>query len=290
MSRNKPRNSSRPALRLPLIDIVVTTAGRFDELRKCLNTLHRDAQAAPFGIAVHVVDNGSDPEERLIESNAELFTKREETQYFTDFRTKRIAQNAGFPVGANTGAGMGSAPLIMFLSDDVELMPGTLEKIVRRMDDPTIGVVGIKLLFPPNSPDPSRPAGKVQHIGLALDIHGNPIHALVGWRADHPKCCVSRESFAVTGACFTIRRKLFAQAGGFNLAYGRGTFEDVDLCLTVRQLGSKIFMDADAPAYHYVGATAEKRKEPFPLGINSMIFKSRWANSGKLIWDEFTYW
>lgn len=288
MGRNnkKRREESKVRSMDSILDVVITTAGRFDELKKCLTALYKESQTVP--ISVYIVDNGSNAEERL--ANNELFEIREETQYFTDFKVKRLQQNIGFPPAANEGAKMGNSPLIMFLSDDVELQAGVLDKVVKRLDDASIGIVGIKLLFPPNSSSPIRPAGKTQHVGIGLNIHGDPIHPLVGWSADKPKCSISREAFAVTGACFTIRRKLFTQAGGFNQIYGRGTFEDVDLCLTVRQMGSRIFMEADAIAYHYVGATAEKRQEPFPLGINSMIFKSRWAASGLLTWDEFTYW
>ena len=94
----------------------------------------------------------------------------------------------------------------------------------------------------------------------------------------------------MTGACFSIRRDLFNKLGGWDRVYGKGTYEDSDLCMKVRQSGSRVFLDAEAQGYHYVGATAEKRQEPFPLQQNKQIFMSRWQNSGLVYWTEYAFW
>lgn len=280
--RHKPRNTE--ASLKPLLDVVILTAGRFDLLEKCLDALIASVNPPPFKIIL--IDNGSDSEERI--KNSELFEPDE--QMMVSFETKRFPQNVGFPQGCNEGAKMGSAPLIMFLNDDVIVKSDTLQKVFDNFSDPQVGVVGIKLLFPEDSVQPGRPAGKVQHIGLALNIKGEPIHPLVGWSPDHPKTCITRDTWAVTGACLSIRRDLFEKAGKFDTDYGKGTYEDVSLCLRARQLGYRIVCVADAIAYHHVGATMEKRKEPFPLGQNLQIFRAKFGNSGFLTWDEYRWW
>lgn len=270
-TRNKNTRVSNNAA----VDVVVTTAGRFDMLRECLAAL--DKQNVPH--ETYIVDIATDPEERI--SNQDIFEGR---------RVERFQQNVGFPVGANAGAKRGFAPLILFIGDDVTLFEGTLERMVNRMNDQTLGVCGAKLIFPPNSTSPIRPAGKIQHVGLALNIRGEIIHPLVGWGADHPKAQEPRDVFAITGACFMIRRTLFNKTGGFDPAFGLGTFEDADLCLKIRQLGFRIYVDSHAKAYHYVGANAEKRQVAFPLQQNFNIFRQRWAGTPWFLWDEFTWW
>lgn len=279
MSRNKPRTSSPEKA---VLDIIVTTAGRFDMLKLCLEKLDSFKQNLNFN--VYLVDNASNSDERL--QNEELFM----WVHDKGFHTKRLQQNVGFPGAANEGARMGSSPLIMFLSDDVILDTGAIEKILGQFADTKVGIVGIKLLFPDNSTSPARPAGKVQHIGLCLNIRGEPIHPLIGWSPTHPKTCISREVFAVTGACFTIRREIFQRLGGFNMIYGRGTFEDLTLCLQTKALGYKIVVNTDAIGHHYVGATAEKRNEPFPLQYNNMLFQSQFSQSGLMAWEEDKFW
>lgn len=293
MSRKRKHN---PNKNTALLDVVITTAGRFDMLKKCLAAVYREAQTTP--INVYLVDNASNPEER-IEHN-ELFEYHPEddpNSGIVEFKSKRLQQNIGFPSASNEGARMGRHPILMFLSDDVEIQPGVFEKVLKNFEDSSIGVVGIKLLFPADSNHPQRPAGKVQHVGLSLNIRAEPYHPLLGWSAENPLTKRHRgsdkdgwDAFAVTGACFTIRRNLFQKAGGFDLAYGKGTFEDVNLCLQVRQMGSRIYMDTTAIAYHYVGATVEKRQEGFALGYNKMIFQTRWSQTQLFAWDEFLYY
>jgi len=130
----------------------------------------------------------------------------------------------------------------------------------------------------------------VQHIGHAMDVKGMITHPLVGWDADNPKCCISQEVVSVTGAVFMIRRDVFNKAGKFMEGYGLGTWEDADLSFSVRNLGYKVFIDTEAIAYHYVGATAEKLQTGFPLGLNSMIFRARWAGSPMMVYDDWKFW
>jgi GT2 family glycosyltransferase len=280
MSR-KQKHQSKPK---PILDVVITTGGRFDMLSKCLEALYREAENNP--IAIYLVDNASPAEE--YRDNSEMFSKREDSNV-CDWKVKHFSQEVGFPASNNEGARMGSAPLIMFLNDDVELQDGSIKEIVKTLDDPTIGVVGIKLLFPLSSTSPIRPAGKVQHIGMALNIRGDIEHPLVGWTQDNPKTKISREVVSVTGACLTIRRSLFNKVGGFSLEYGMGTWEDVDLCFKVRQLGQRIWVNCDALGHHYVGATQEKKNRGYPLQQNRMVFQTKWGNSGLMSWSDWIF-
>lgn len=286
MSKN--RKHHEPIKSAP-IDICVLTAGRFDLLEKCLDALYREAQLTPLNILI--LDNGSDAKERT--DHAALFvyqSDKDPGKGVVYFQSKRISNNLGFPAGANENARMGKAPLIMFISDDIELLPGAVEKVVERFKDETIGIVGIKLMFPPASIDKNRPANKTQHCGLAVNVRGDIIHPLVGWSANNSKTNISRDVWGVTGACLSVRRSLFSRLGGFDPVYGAGTFEDADLCMKVRQSGNRVFLDAQAQGHHYVGATAEKRKEAFPIQQNKQIFMSRWQNSGQVFWCENEWW
>lgn len=286
MSRKQKRTTNTKPSQ---IDVIIISGGRFDMLEKCLNALYREAQTIPMSI--FLMDNATDAEERILHTN--LFEYRPENDPnagVREFRSKRIQQVLGFPAANNEMARAGHSPLILFLNDDVELHEGAIEKIVRTFDTESIGVVGIKLMFPPTSTSPIRPAGKVQHIGMCLNIRGEPVHPLVGWSPEHPKTKVSRDVFAVTGACLAIRRSLFNKIGGFNPVYGFGTFEDVELCLQARLLGQRVFVNVEASGYHYTGATQEKTNRGFPIQINKMTFQAKWAQAGVLFWNEHDFY
>lgn len=275
----KPRNKSLNVK--PVIDIVITTGGRFDMLSKCLDALYREAENVP--LSIYLVDNNTPAEERI--ANEHLFSKREGSAVI-EFSTKRLVQDTGFPASNNEGARMGIAPLVMFLNDDAELKEGAIQKVVDTFKDETIGVVGIRLLFPPTSTSPIRPPNSIQHVGVALNIRGEAVHPLVGWSQDNPKTKKSQDVIAVTGACLTVRRSLFQRVGGFGLEYGMGTWEDVDLCFKARQNGMRIYVNCEAEGYHYTGATQEKKRYSYPLQQNRMIFQAKWGESGLMAWSE----
>lgn len=258
-----------------MIDICVLTAGKFDLLHQCLSAIKEETKNNPAN--VYVFDNGSPSEELVIFRS--LFTQ--------DFITKvkRNNRNTGFPAGANSAIGMGKSELVLFVSDDIVLKPGAIKSLLSTMKDPTIGMCGLKLLFPQLSTDPARPAGKVQHVGHTVDLRGNIIHPFVGWSADNPKTKQSGEMFSVTGAAFMVRRKLFNQVGGFDPVYGKGYFEDVELALRLRGLGYKIWIDTNSMAEHHVGATFAKLGEPSPMEQNRSIFLAR--NKQFLVWTDW---
>lgn len=271
--------ANRKKVKQTTIDVIIATGGRFDKLKLCLDALQKQEKAPKF--EVHLLDNNTDTKERL--RHKDLFEHPVVTS------TKRFTHDMGFPVINNEGARMGHAPYILFLNDDVELFPDAIYQM-HKFFKSDIGIVGAKLLFPPDSTSEARPAEKVQHVGLASTITGQIIHPLVGWSDDNPKCNVSREVIAVTGACLMIKRDLWIKIGGFYDGYGLGTFEDIELCFAARMMQKKVFVNVDARGYHYTGATVEKKQIAYPLQQNALIFRTRWAQSGLWKWTDWEFY
>src|SRR3990167_1809841 len=195
------RKRQNPQSSRILLDIAILTAGRVDLFEKCLNSILPEMKPE---YKIQVCNDGhpsSKYEEvyKLLPSGSTI---------------KRNNKAGGFSVGANTVMSSGNAPLILFVTDDVFLHTGTIDKLIRTMDDPSIGQCGLKLLFPDDSIDPHRPAGRVQHIGMASTIRGDMVHPLIGWTSENPKCNISREIIASTGASFIIRRNVFKAVRG----------------------------------------------------------------------------
>lgn len=271
-------------VRNTLIDIVIPVHRRMDLLEKCLSAIPKAADGLSYTIII--VDNGTPPAEKELYKDL-----RSDPNYIIVELTK----NFGFPRTCNFGVKKGKSPLIFLLNSDVILEPESINKLVMVMDDPTIGVVGMKLTFPPQEDqlevgiNPEiRPPEKLQHIGLATNVRGEIIHAYLGWSADHPKVNRVREMYAVTGAALMTRRIIWRKAKGFNEEYGMGTYEDVDFCLAVRDIGYNIVVQPEASGIHYTGATAEGYQIPYPINHNRMLFLQRWG--GKLNYTEWQTW
>ena len=282
MSKRTHKNTTHAVRPIQtLVDLVIPIYRRFDILSRCLEAIPSAMGDIPY--RVYMVDNASP----LEEANSFYSLIK------PPIMVTRNKENYGFARACNQGASRGNSPLLFFLNSDVILDANSVPKLVMEMDDPKIGVCGMKLVFPDDASMYNlnvgiRPAGKIQHVGLMTNIRGDFVHAFIGWDADHPKPNACREMYAVTGAALMTRRNLFTRIRGFNEIYGAGTFEDVEFSLMAREMGYNVIVNTSACGVHYTGATAEAHQIQFPMEYNRMTFLQRWAS--KLTWDEYKSW
>jgi len=273
-----------------LVDVVMPIFGEWAMAEKSLASVGPAMAGIAEGYTVTVVDNGTpawadekgarvEPAEQALGIKSRL---RQQDKFL------RIEQNIGYPGGCNYGISKTRSPLILVWTADVIMDPGSIAHLVRDLDDPTVGITAPLLTFPADTK--YGPAGKVQSAGMAFNIKGEPFHIFIGWSPDNPRVAQRREMAAVTGALLLIRRSAFAEAGGLNLEYGAGTFEDMDLCFSIRSKGHKVMFNPLARGTHHVaGSIAQGAgKQGFNLPVNGTIFRGRFATM--LAWDEWKYW
>lgn len=261
-----------------LLDIIIPVFKRIDLLKQCLAAIPEAADGIAYDIII--VDNGTPREDC-----EQFYSTLDNFKGITILRNK---ENIGFPKACNQGVKRKNAPLILLLNSDVILQPKSILGMVSKLDDPTVGVVGLKLLFPDNVGELNakiRPAKCIQHIGMHTDIHADFKHIMVGWHEDNPRTQNWVDPYAITGACLMTRRSLWNKVGGLFEGYGHGTYEDVDFCLCIRELGLRVVLEHNTFGYHYTGATAETYKIQFPMIMNKMTFMSRWG--AKLNYTEW---
>jgi GT2 family glycosyltransferase len=169
------------------------------------------------------------------------------------------------------------APFICFLNSDTQAMPFWLTRMMEGMlSDDKIGVVGAKLLYPPER---EERAYKIQHCGVARNDDGLPYHIWRDEDYDYPPTLTSRYVNAVTGACFLVRRTCWEALHGFDRVYEFAQFEDIDYCWRARRQGWKVFLAANAVLFHYEHGTGES----FVMAkhdANRSILIRRWRNLG----------
>lgn len=273
-----------------LLDIAMPIYGEWSLAEKALQAIPAAAEGLNDDYRVTVVDNGT-PE--WTDEHGNVIDPKDQATAIRDILGRgdkffRLRENAGYPGGMNAAVNRGQAPLILLLTADVVLQPGAITTLVKEMDNPDVGIAGPKLVFPQESPH--GPPETIQHAGINFNIKGDPIHTFIGWSKDHPKVNEKVQVPAVTGACFITRRKLWNQIGGFNEIYGAGTYEDMEYCFAVRNLGKHVVYVPEAWGYHFVGGSIKQGagKQGFNLPMNRTQFRGRWA--GMLSWDEWTRW
>lgn len=246
------------------LSVVIPAYNNLIEVLTCLNSL----RALQVGDVEYVVQDDASPSVHLPMLIPEEIAS-----------VQRNDNNVGFGVNANTGAARASGDVVLFCNQDVFGWAGWSNgwdtALLNAFSDPGVGIVGARLLFPDL---------RIQSAGGLFDGHKQPFHRCLGYsNPHHPDVSQPREVSWVTGAALAVRRELFYKLGGFDAAYVSGYFEDVDLCLKVRQAGYKIWYEPRCTLFHKVGTSGGNPN----FLRNAMTFKQRWVDTGKVKQDSY---
>ena len=169
----------------------------------------------------------------------------------------------------NAGAAAAEGEYVLFLNDDTEVItPDWIERLVSEAQQPGVGIVGAKLLFPD---------GLVQLGGQLLidNIHGATVSS-VAVAADDPGyrglLGVVRNMSSVCGACMLVDRDLFEKLGGFDEGIAV-EYNDVDLCLRALERGQRVVFTPRAQLLH--DERASRGAEVHPR--DNSRFRQRWG-------------
>ncbi len=230
------------------IDIVIPVYGAYHLLRACILSLRKHT-THPYRL--FLVDDHSTG----LEGNEHLYP------FLMGLASGNIhvhlaSRRLGFPGNCNRGVAMTDSALFLLLNSDVEVTPNWLTALVEAAEDPSVGIVGSRLLFPPTRD--SAHAGRIQHAGVAFNEQGAPYHPFRCYQANAPEVTRQLEINAVTGACMLIRRTTWDTVGGFDTAFIGGQYEDIDFCLAARVAGFKIIYEPKSVLYHYEHGSGEE--------------------------------
>jgi tetratricopeptide (TPR) repeat protein len=184
-----------------------------------------------------------------------------------DVQVIRNQVNLGFGKACNQGASAARGKYLVFLNNDTIPQEGWLNALVLEADsDASVGVVGSKLLYPD---------GTIQHAGVVRDrTNFWPSHIYKSFAGDHPAVNQRREFQIVTAACCLIKRAVFEEVEGFDEGYING-WEDVDLCLKVRERGYSVIYQPRSVVIHLESQTAGRKTHD---DANATRFLDRWGS------------
>ena len=227
----------RPSRRFDTsVSIIIPTRNGLDLLEPCVASIHaRDATDTE----IIIVDNGSDDPETL--AWLETLAERNDVRILNDPGDFNFSRINNMAVEAAEGE------IVCFLNNDTEVVSADwLNRARAFLSQDEVGIVGARLVFPD---------GTLQHFGIALGMGEHRIAGIphLGMDAGLPgyfgKARLLQEVSAVTAACMFMRRADFLKVGGFDEEL-RVAYNDVDLCLKIRELGLKILADPDITLIH----------------------------------------
>ncbi len=233
--------------------IVIPTKNKAALVRTAVESIEKTAAGANYKLVL--VDHES-TEPKSVAYFAELAERHTVMPYSGPFNYSRINNEAVRLHGEG-------CEFVLFLNNDIEaITDGWLDRMRRLANRADVGCVGALLLYPDK---------RVQHAGVILGFNGSAEATFKfefayqddkGTRNLGYNCSLTsvRDYSAVTAACLMMRKTVFEQLDGFDEQLVVG-FNDVDLCLRLREAGLKVLYDGDTVLFHYESATRSQTKQ-----------------------------
>ncbi len=248
-----------------LVSILIPTCDHADDLKRCVDSILRLTDYANYEILL--IENNS--------REAATFAYYETLK--NERRVKLLTWPHGFNYSAinNFGASNANGKYLLLLNNDTEVIsPGWIREMLMFAQRGDVGAVGAKLYYP---------NGTVQHAGIGLGLLTLAGHFHKGFPRNSlgymGRLQYQQNVSAVTGACLMIKAEMYRAVGGMEEKLAVN-FNDVDLCLRLREKGLLNVFTPFAELYHYeslsrgLDVAPEKRKRYLQ---EEAFFRGRWA-------------
>ncbi len=250
------------------VSIVIPAYNNFSYTKQCVFSIFKNHPLLDFEIII--IDNGSTDETK------EYFTK---FNGLKNFRFISNDENLGFAKASNMGAKLSSSENILFLNNDTVVSKGAIDELYCSVNSGEakslkMGAAGPLLLYPDK---------KIQQAGIMFEERLVPYNAYSGMnisgcgQSDIKNTIYIRSYNALTAACLMLKKETFEAVGGFDEGYING-FEDVDLCLKLREGGYRLIFNPKSIIFHFEEKTAGRKKHDIE---NINRFMEKWRHKYK---------
>jgi GT2 family glycosyltransferase len=243
---------------------IVPTKDRLDLLEPCVESLLKTTDAD-----IVIVDHESSDKD-VIKFFSSLPERVKVIPFTGPFNFSKMNNHAVSLCGEDY-------EIFLFANNDIEAIElGWMDHMRGLCMRSDVGAVGSLLLYSD---------GSIQHGGVVMNVGGPAEHVYknapskIGDNRNpgyiSGLVCV-RDYMAVTGACLMIKADVFKKVGGFDPLLAVG-FNDIDLCLRIRESGLKVLYDGHAVLYHRESATRMTSKQ-LRHPKDTALMSARWAD------------
>lgn len=225
----------------PSVDVIIPVYNAAKQTRRCI-----DSVIAYLGYSIGTIYIQDDA------SGAETRSMLDSLPY-QQLHVCHASQNQGYGKSVNEAVARSAADLVLVLNSDTEIHENFLPLLCKALaDDPELAVVS--------------PA------------HDNFFKYGVDRYQRRPGGYIATYRFK--GYAFLIRRNLFVAMGGFDVEFGRGYFEDIDLGRRLDQQGWRMGVHPDAHIHHEGGASFGRGRSYRSLARrNRALYLSRYPEA-----------
>ncbi|MBV9755975.1 MAG: glycosyltransferase [Alphaproteobacteria bacterium] len=231
-----------PQAASPQVSIILVLFNQAPFTLKCLQTI---AAHAELPVEIVIIDNGS------TDSTRDLLERVDGA------RIIRNAENRHFVHGVNQAAALARGEALLLLNNDAFIRGGALQAAWHTLySRPEIGAVGGPLVLAD---------GTVQEAGSIVWSDGSCVGYGRGRDPGDPEFQFVREVDFCSGAFLLIRRLVLESLGGLDAAFAPAYYEEVDLCMRMREAGWRVLFEPRAIADHFEFASARSTQQALLL-------------------------
>ena len=219
-----------------LISVIIPNKDHTEDLDKAIRSMIE--RGTWRNLEFIIAENNSEEEEtfRYYEEIQREYPQVKVVRYEGGFNYSRIN---------NFAEKYAKGKYILMMNNDVELIEkDSMREMVGYLQREDVGAVGCRLLY---EDDTIQHAGVVVGIGTAEHILKN---TLSGDGTYYNRAMTAQDYSAVTAAVMMMKREDYETLGGFDESFAVA-FNDIDLCLRIRESGKLIVYDPYACFHHY---------------------------------------
>lgn len=251
----------------PLISILIPNKDHIIDLSRCINSILE--KSTYKNIEIIVIENNS--------TEQETFDYYETLEDYDNIKVIRYESNGKFNYSAinNFGVTYAKGEHLLFLNNDIEIISENwLEEMLMYSQRKDVGCVGAKLYYANDT---------IQHAGLGIGLLTLAGHYFRNFDKNATGYMGNlhfvRNVSGVTAACLMMKKSIFNKINGFDEKF-EVAFNDVDLCMRIRQAGYLIVWTPYAEAYHYESISrgyedTTEKQERFNGEVKR--FQARWG-------------
>jgi len=252
----------------PKVSIIIPNKDKTELLKPCIESIRKLTTYQNYEIVI--VENNSEDKKTfdIYEELCALTQVRLLTYPHKEFNYQKIINFAVRDCGTD---------FILQLNNDTELItPNWLELLIGYAQQPSIGAVGVKLLYPDMT---------IQHVGgILMQEVPYASHVYRGIPRDvnlSKNLSQKAQSISwVTGACIMSRKEIYQKVGFMdeNFVYNYG---DVDYCLKIRAIKKEVIINPLVELIHLESKTRPGDEIPEILEISTRdakLFYEKWAD------------
>jgi len=254
------------------IEIIVPTKDKVGYLSRCIDSIITSKCYSKYKILI--VDTGS--------------LKKATKKYYDTLKDEKRIRVIDYPhqyfnySSVNNWAScQTNASFLLFMNNDTEIIDDEwLDCLMEYGLQSKVGIVGPKMVYPNNS---------IQHMGVVIGIRNGAAHIGARFPDARPMGYpffqakdIARNVSAVTGACLLIKKSNFEMVHGFDERF-RLAFNDLDLCMKIRNIGKEIIYTPFAKIIHHEGVSLGR---PIKGGVRSMSEYEKEREQFNSIWGH----